>query len=128
EQNLLEPHGVRGERAQVFVRLDDEAFVVLLGKLFRGADDSSISRAKSTRSGLSSSLPASIFERSSISLMRLRRWVPAAFTRLASRGGWRHALQLAPSTAPSAFAEFSRRHKDKPATGHKPDTDSVSSP
>ena len=35
---------------------------------------------------------------------------------------------LCPSTAPSAFAEFSRRHKDKPATGHKPDTDFVSSP
>ncbi len=42
---------------------------------------SSISRAKLTGSGLSSSLPASIFERSSTSLMRLRRWVPAAFTR-----------------------------------------------
>ena len=42
---------------------------------------SSISRAKFTGSGLSSSLPASIFERSSTSLMRLRRWVPAAFTR-----------------------------------------------
>src|SRR5262245_309936 len=42
---------------------------------------SSISRAKLTGSGFSSSLPASIFERSSISLMRLRRWVPAAFTR-----------------------------------------------
>src|SRR6516162_9710407 len=42
---------------------------------------SSISRVKFTGSGLSSSLPASIFERSSTSLMRLRRWVPAAFTR-----------------------------------------------
>src|SRR5215467_7113771 len=42
---------------------------------------SSMSRVKSTRSGLSSSLPAAIFERSRISLMRLRRWVPAAFTR-----------------------------------------------
>src|SRR5262249_53819128 len=42
---------------------------------------SSISRAKLIGSGLSSSLPASILERSSISLMRLRRWVPAAFTR-----------------------------------------------
>src|SRR5262249_20644984 len=37
---------------------------------------SSISRAKFTRSGLSSSLPASIFERSRISLMRLSRWGP----------------------------------------------------
>src|SRR5262245_57642396 len=42
---------------------------------------SSISLAKFTGSGLSSSLPASILERSSISLIRLRRWVPAAFTR-----------------------------------------------
>src|SRR5262249_4247344 len=42
---------------------------------------SSISLTKFTGSGLSSSLPASVFERSSISLMRLSRWVPAAFTR-----------------------------------------------
>src|SRR5262249_24770989 len=42
---------------------------------------SSISLAKFTRSGLSSSLPASIFERSRTSLMRLRRWAPAPFTR-----------------------------------------------
>ncbi len=42
---------------------------------------SSRRRARFTGSGLSSSLPASIFERSSISLMRLRRCVPAAFTR-----------------------------------------------
>src|SRR5262245_25464156 len=42
---------------------------------------SSISHARLTGSGLSSSLPASIFERSSTSLMRLRRWVPAALTR-----------------------------------------------
>src|SRR5439155_257942 len=37
--------------------------------------------AKFTGSGLSSSLPASIFERSRISLIRLRRWLPAALTR-----------------------------------------------
>src|SRR6516164_8095880 len=42
---------------------------------------SSISRGRFTGSGLSSSLPASIFDKSNISLMRLRRWVPAAFTR-----------------------------------------------
>src|SRR5262249_62303321 len=42
---------------------------------------SSMSPAKSTDSGLSSSLPASIFERSRTSLMRLSRWVPAALTR-----------------------------------------------
>src|SRR5262245_18010875 len=38
EQNLLEPHGVRGERAQVLLGFDDEAVLVLLGKLPRGAD------------------------------------------------------------------------------------------
>src|SRR5215467_664579 len=42
---------------------------------------SSISRVKLTVSVLSSSLPASIFERSSTSLIRPSRWVPAAFTR-----------------------------------------------
>src|SRR5262249_26628062 len=42
---------------------------------------SSIRRDKFTGSGLSSSFPASILERSSISLIRLRRWVPAALTR-----------------------------------------------
>src|SRR5262245_23598738 len=39
EQNLLEPHRVRGERAQVLLRFDDEAVLVLLGELSRGADD-----------------------------------------------------------------------------------------
>jgi hypothetical protein len=39
EQNLLEPHGVRVERAQVLLGLDDEAVLVLLGELSRGADD-----------------------------------------------------------------------------------------
>src|SRR5262249_21523054 len=39
EQNLLEPQGVRGERAHVFLGLDDEAVLVLLGELSRGADD-----------------------------------------------------------------------------------------
>src|SRR5215469_16125454 len=42
---------------------------------------SSISGAKFTASRLSSSLPASIFERSSTWLMRPRRWVPARCTR-----------------------------------------------
>jgi hypothetical protein len=39
EQNLLEPHGVRGERAQVLFRFDNEAVLVFFGKLSRGADD-----------------------------------------------------------------------------------------
>jgi hypothetical protein len=39
EQDLLEPHGVRGERTEVLLGLDDEAVLVLLGELSRGADD-----------------------------------------------------------------------------------------
>src|SRR5262249_55488911 len=39
EQNLLEPHGVRGERAQVLLRFDNEGGLVLLRKLSRGAND-----------------------------------------------------------------------------------------
>jgi hypothetical protein len=39
EQDLLEPHGVHGERAQVLLRVNDEAVFVLLGKLSRGVDD-----------------------------------------------------------------------------------------
>jgi hypothetical protein len=39
EQNLLEPHGVRVERAQVLLRFDGEAILVLLGELSRGAND-----------------------------------------------------------------------------------------
>src|SRR5215467_6903192 len=39
EQNLLEPHGVRGERAYVLRRFDNKAVFVLLGELSRGADD-----------------------------------------------------------------------------------------
>jgi hypothetical protein len=52
---------------------NDEPVFVLLGKLSRGADDLINKPGKFTGSGLRSSLPASIFERSSISLMRLRR-------------------------------------------------------
>ena len=37
--NLLEPHRVRGKRAKVLLGFDDEAVLVLLGKLSRGADD-----------------------------------------------------------------------------------------
>src|SRR5262249_41774706 len=88
----------RGERAEVFVRLDDEAVVGLFGKLFRGGDDSSVSRGKTTppglRSGLGSRFPASVFEGVRISFVGLMRGGPGGFTRLASRGGWRHALQL----------------------------------
>src|SRR6266481_4143778 len=39
EQNLLEPHGVRVERADVFLGVDDEAVLILVGKLARGTDD-----------------------------------------------------------------------------------------
>jgi hypothetical protein len=39
EQNLLEPHGVRVERAHVLLGFDDEAVLVLLGELSGGADD-----------------------------------------------------------------------------------------
>jgi hypothetical protein len=39
EQDLLEPHGVRGERAQVLLGFDDKAVLVLLGELSSGADD-----------------------------------------------------------------------------------------
>src|SRR4029453_6729167 len=39
EQNLLDPHRVRGERAQVLLGFDDEAVLVFLGELSRGADD-----------------------------------------------------------------------------------------
>jgi hypothetical protein len=39
EQNLLEPHGICGERADVFLGVDDQAVFVLLGELSRGADD-----------------------------------------------------------------------------------------
>jgi hypothetical protein len=39
EQNLLEPHGVRSKRAHALLGLNDEAVLVLLGELSRGADD-----------------------------------------------------------------------------------------
>src|SRR5262249_12889778 len=39
EQNLLEPHGIRGEGTQVLLRLDDEPVLVLLGELSGAADD-----------------------------------------------------------------------------------------
>src|SRR5215470_19196644 len=39
EQNLLEPHGVHGQCAEVLLGIDDEAVLVLLGKLSGGADD-----------------------------------------------------------------------------------------
>src|SRR4029450_9303588 len=39
EQNLLEPHGIRGKRAQVLLGFDNEAVLVLRGELSRGADD-----------------------------------------------------------------------------------------
>jgi len=39
EQNLLEPHGVRSERANVLLCFDNEAVLVLLGELSRRADN-----------------------------------------------------------------------------------------
>ena len=39
EQDLPQPHGVHGERAEVVLGFDDEAVLVLLGELARGADD-----------------------------------------------------------------------------------------
>jgi hypothetical protein len=39
EQNLLEPQGIRVERANVLLGFDDEVVLVLLGELSRGADD-----------------------------------------------------------------------------------------
>src|SRR5262249_43207581 len=39
EQNLPQPHGVHGQRAEVLLGVDDEAVLVLLGKLSGGADD-----------------------------------------------------------------------------------------
>ena len=39
EQNLPQPHGVDGQRAEIVLALDYEAVLVLLGELPRGADD-----------------------------------------------------------------------------------------
>ena len=39
EQNLLEPRGVRVERAQILLGFDNEAVLVLLGELSRGVID-----------------------------------------------------------------------------------------
>jgi len=39
EQDLLEPHRVRSERAQVLLRFNEEAVSVLFGELSCGADD-----------------------------------------------------------------------------------------
>ena len=38
EQDLPQPHGVDGERAEVLRRFDRQAVLVLLGELSRGAD------------------------------------------------------------------------------------------
>ena len=38
EQDLPQPHGVHGQCAEVLLGLNDEAVLVLLGKLPRGAD------------------------------------------------------------------------------------------
>ena len=38
EQDLSQPHGIDGERAKVLLAFDDEAVVILLGKLPRGVD------------------------------------------------------------------------------------------
>jgi len=39
EQNLPQPHGVNGQCAEVLLDVDDEAVLVLLGKLSGGAND-----------------------------------------------------------------------------------------
>src|SRR6516165_3987257 len=39
EQYLPQPHGVHGQRAEVVLGVNDEAVLVLLGKLSSGADD-----------------------------------------------------------------------------------------
>src|SRR5262249_12686435 len=39
EQDLPQPHGVHGQCAEVLLGIDDEAVLVLLGKLSGGADD-----------------------------------------------------------------------------------------
>ena len=39
EQNLPQPHGVHGQCAKVLLGVNDEAVLVLLGKLSGGADD-----------------------------------------------------------------------------------------
>ena len=64
EQNLPQPHGVHGQCAEVLWGINDEAVLVLLGKLSGGADDIA-NQFSSTVCGLSSSFPASIFDRSS---------------------------------------------------------------
>src|SRR4029077_11502316 len=39
EQDLSQPHGVDDERAETAVSFDDEAVLILLGELARGADN-----------------------------------------------------------------------------------------
>src|SRR5215813_9798076 len=39
EQDLPEPHGIDGQRTEALLRVNDEAVLVLLGKLSGGADD-----------------------------------------------------------------------------------------
>src|SRR6516165_9739176 len=39
EQDLPQPHGIGGECAEVLLRFDNEAILVLLGELSCGADD-----------------------------------------------------------------------------------------
>src|SRR6516225_10208921 len=70
---------------------------------------SSISRVKFTGSGLSSSLPASIFERSSTSLIRLRRWLPAAFTRRSGSSAFSVPKRAALATISQADDGVERR-------------------
>jgi len=39
EQDLPQPHGIHGQWAEALLALDDQAILVLLGKLARRADD-----------------------------------------------------------------------------------------
>src|SRR6476619_7070244 len=57
EQNLLEPHGVCGERAQVLLRFNNEAVLVLLGELSCGADDLIDKPGQINRLGIEFELP-----------------------------------------------------------------------
>jgi hypothetical protein len=62
--------------------LDNEAVLVLLRELSRSANDLVDKPGHIHRLEIEVELAGlRIFERSSISLMRLRRWVPAVFTR-----------------------------------------------
>ena len=69
EQDLLEPHGVCGQRSEVLLGFHHEAVLVLLGELSRCADHLIDQPGQVDWFRVSSSFPASILERSNTSLM-----------------------------------------------------------